>query len=216
MPYKAIVFDLDGTLLDSLDDLADSMNAVLSELGAPTHSPDKYCYFVGNGVEKLVRRALPEDASEETFEKAVAAMRSEYHKRWDNKTRPYDGIPQLLDELTRRGVEMAILSNKPHDFTVKVVEKLLADWKFKFVWGVSDTVPAKPDPKGINRLVEELAIPANELLYMGDTNTDMETANAAGIYSLGALWGFRSADELTAAGASRLLHTPTEALELLM
>ena len=216
MEYMAVIFDLDGTLLNTIDDLADSVNAVLSRRGVPTHAVDAYRYFVGDGVENMVRRALPPDVRDDAMvASCVADVREEYGKRWENKTRPYAGVAELLDSLTERGIKLAVLSNKPDDATKVVVRKLLARWRFDVVLGESPHRPRKPDPGGALEIAAQLDVPPANVLYVGDTDTDMQTANAAGMYAAGALWGFRDADELTANGAQTLLEQPTDLLPLL-
>ncbi len=216
MDFKAAIFDLDGTLLNTLEDIADSTNAVLKRLGFPQHDYDTYKYFVGDGIEKLVRRTLPEEKREEGFiTQCVTAMREEYRKRWRNKTQPYQGIPSLLDALKERGVKMAVLSNKPDDFTKMTVKALLSQWHFEAVWGADSRVPKKPDPTAAVQIARDLDIPAREFLFVGDTGVDMETALAATMYPVGVLWGFRKADELIASGARMLLKEPMDLLELL-
>ncbi|MDP6047351.1 MAG: HAD family hydrolase, partial [Phycisphaerae bacterium] len=169
-----------------------------------------------NGVRLLLERTLPEDSRDEAMvEKGIAMMKQAYDKCWDNKTLPYAGIPEMLDELTRRGVRMSILSNKPHDYTRVIVDKLLARWDFEEVWGVSETVAPKPDPAGVSSLVETLGVPTENLMYLGDTATDMETAVGADIFAVGVLWGFRTADELTQSGADVLLSNPAELLDVI-
>ncbi len=215
MNYKAVLFDLDGTLLDTLDDLADSMNAALTRVGAPPHPVADYRYFVGDGVLTLCHRVLPADRRDETTIKAAAAaMRDEYGARWAAKTRPYPGIPELLDALTSRGVAMAVLSNKNNDFTKLCVEKLLGRWKFDAVQGLDETVHKKPDPSGALSVARRLKLAPADFLYLGDTNTDMKTAVAAGMFPVGALWGFRTAEELTAHGAKVLIAKPMDLLSL--
>jgi len=216
MPYRAVVFDLDGTLLDTLEDLADSMNAVLEQQGYPIHPSSAYRYFVGDGVEMLIRRCLPEgEWSDAQISHYVDAMEEEYDRRWDAKTRPYPGIPELLDRLQERNFPKAIFSNKPDGFTQLTVKKLLAAWDFHPVRGALPNVPRKPDPAGALAVAAQLDIPPAECLYLGDTNTDMKTALAAGMHPVGATWGFRPADELQASGARHLLNYPTELLDLL-
>jgi phosphoglycolate phosphatase len=214
--FQAVLFDLDGTLLDSLEDLADSMNAVLRSSGFPAHPLAAYRRYVGDGMELLVRRALPEDArDEETVRFALAGMREEYGRRHVEKTRPYLGVPELLDELAGRGFPMAILSNKPDVPTKLIVRKLLGSWPFQAVLGARPWAPKKPDPSGALEVSEALKIAPSHFLYVGDTDTDMRTASAAGMWGLGALWGFRDAQELTAAGAKALLASPEELLDYL-
>ncbi len=216
MSYKAVLFDLDGTLLDTLDDLADAANAALDRLGLPAHPLDAYKYFVGDGMRNLVLRTLPEDQrDEDTLVKTMEAFQEEYGRNWADKTRPYDGVAELLDALARRGVPKAVLSNKPHDFTQLCVARLLSKWSFAAVQGVSDTNPRKPDPTGALRIAERLGVTPADVLYAGDTNTDMQTATAAGMFAVGVTWGFRPAAELLAHGALALIDTPAELLGLL-
>ena len=214
MTHKAVLFDLDGTLLDTLDDLADSVNVTLKSLGLPTHPVDAYRYFVGDGAEKMVRRALPDTHRVPArLGPAVAQARAEYARRWAAKTRPYEGVPDLLNALSDRGVPMAILSNKPDDFTKLVVSKLLNEWEFVTVVGARDGVALKPDPTAALEIADGLDIPPAQFLYVGDTDTDMKTAAAAGMYAAGALWGFRDADELLATGADALAERPPDLLK---
>jgi phosphoglycolate phosphatase len=145
----------------------------------------------------------------------VAQMRAEYARRWHAKTRPYPGIPQLLDTLTAHGLRLAILSNKPHDFTVRIAERLLARWSFDPVLGARAGVPKKPDPGAALEIAGQRGIPPGAWLYLGDTSTDMETATAAGMFPVGVLWGFRGAAELEASGARLLIQRPDQLLELL-
>lgn len=216
MKFKAVLFDLDGTLLDTIDDLADSMNSVLKKHEFPKHGIDKYKYFVGDGMDVLVRRALPVFLKDESvIAGCIAAMKEEYSFRWADKTRPYDGIPELLDAFSASGVRLSILSNKPHEPTGIVVSRMLADWKFEMVVGVRDGVPRKPDPAAAVSIAESLGIAPDEFLYLGDTHTDMETAVAAGMFPAGALWGFRTADELIEAGARILVRHPADLLEFI-
>ncbi len=216
MSYRAVLFDLDGTLLDTLEDLADSMNAVLRQLGFPPHPAEPYKYFVGDGVVNLVTRALPEDHRDEaTVAQAVRLMRSIYGEHWADKTRPYPGIPELLDAVVERGVKMAVLSNKPDDSTKLCVAKLLPSWRFDAVIGQSKAIPPKPDLAGVRAIVARLGVPIEQFLYLGDTNTDMQTANLAGMFAVGALWGFRTAEELRGAGAKVLIERPADLLVLL-
>lgn len=217
MKYTAVLFDLDGTLLDTLDDLGDSMNAVLAAHGYPTHPIASFSEFVGDGVLNLVRRSLPPGPRDTVaiVDELVPLMRKEYSLRWKAKTRLYDGIPELLDGLAARGVRMAVLSNKPHPATVEVVAHFFPRWKFDATFGARPGVPIKPDAGAALDVSRQLGIPPEKFLYLGDTNTDMQTARAAGMYAIGVLWGFRTAEELTAFGADRLISDPREVLSLL-
>ena len=216
MKFRAVIFDLDGTLLDTIKDLCDSMNAILARLNLPQHSLDEYKIFVGDGVRSLAMRALPEGRRDEaTLDHCVAEMRIEYGKRWKDATKPYPGVPELLAALAEKQVVCAVLSNKPDHFTQIIVRELLPEWTFADVSGARPDVPHKPDPAGALDMAKRLGVPVGEILYLGDTNTDMKTAVAAGMYPVGALWGFRDADELTSSGAARLVAHPLEVLDLL-
>jgi phosphoglycolate phosphatase len=214
MGRAAILFDLDGTLLDTLADLGESMNEVLASFGHATHEIGAYKQFVGDGVANLVRRALPAAAAADPLavDRCVREMRRIYGARWDAKTRPYPGVAEVLTALAERGVEMAVLSNKPNDLTQQVVARFLGAWRFAAVVGARPDVPRKPDPTAALQIAASMRREPANFLYVGDTDTDMRTADAAGMYALGALWGFREADELRQAGARALLATPGELL----
>ncbi len=215
--FQAVLFDADGTLLDTLDDLADSMNSTLAHFGFPVHDREKYKYFVGEGMENLVRRALPDSARKDPglVSRCSRLMRETYDKNWNNKTGPYPGIAELLDGLSGNGISMSILSNKPDVFMQKVARELLPAWKFDIVMGERPPIPRKPDPTSAIAIAKQLGIKPEHFLYLGDTATDMVTANAAGMFAVGALWGFRTAEELNANGAKQLVARPPELLDLL-
>lgn len=217
MKFKAVLFDLDGTLLDTIEDLADSMNSVLRRNAFPVHGLEAYKYFVGAGMENLVRRAIPRSLREDEtiVTGCLQSMLEEYARGWKVKTRPYEAIPELLDALVDRGVKMAILSNKTNDLTQRMVEELLGSWRFEAVWGERSSVARKPDPTAAVQIAEQIGIPAHDFVYLGDTSIDMQTATSAGMYAVGALWGFRQADELLAAGAKALIGKPLDLLELI-
>jgi len=213
--HEAVLFDLDGTLLDTLDDLADSMNAVLEREGFPVHETGCYRYFVGDGMPNLVRRVLPEaNRDQDTIDGLISGMRAEYGRRWADKTKPYDGIPELLEGLEKRGVPMAICSNKPDGPVKEMVDRFLRLERFAVVLGSRPDVSRKPDPTAALEIADSLSITPEKFVYLGDTNTDMLTAIAAHMYPVGALWGFRTADELVANGAKKLIERPRQLLEL--
>ena len=213
---RCVLFDLDGTLVDSLVDLADSMNRVLIRQGFAAHPTEAYRYFVGDGIIKLAQRALPAEAQQEDIIKDCARkMRQEYALHWADTTRPYPGIAELLDTLASRGIEIAILSNKPDALTQEVVRTLLPQWNFAAVAGARETFPRKPDPAGALRIANLLRREPANFLYLGDTDTDMQTARAARMFAIGVLWGFRTAEELKEHGAQALLSVPGELCPLL-
>ena len=216
MTFKAILFDLDGTLLDTLEDLADSTNAALAAMGLPPHPLKAYKTFVGDGLEILVRRVMGPRADDPAeVARGVELARQEYARRWADKSRPYSGVPELLDGLTARGIPMAVLSNKPHEFTQLCVTRLLSKWHFAVVQGATPELPKKPDPSGALAAAAGLDVTPADILYLGDTNTDMRTAAAAGMYPVGAVWGFRTAEELREAGAAALANDPRDVLAIL-
>ena len=211
---QAIIFDLDGTLLDTLIDIADSMNTVLRRFGFPIHPTDSYRYFVGDSVVSMVERSLPAGSrNQQTIEKCRLALTEEYNRRWANNTKPYPGIPELLGELEKQKIPKAILSNKPHEFTEPMVKKMLPDFSFSLVLGVSGEVKRKPDPAAALLIAEKWGIPPAKILYLGDTNTDMRTAVAAGMFPVGALWGFRDEKELLESGAKAIAKKPLDVLK---
>jgi phosphoglycolate phosphatase len=213
--FQAILFDLDGTLLDTLADIACAANAGLRELGFPTYPVENYRRFVGDGAGCLALRILPEEHhDEETVERCRGIIAAEYAKCWADNTKPYPGIPELLAELHERRIPMAVFSNKPHDATRTVVEGYFPEHYFQIVRGSLPSVPIKPNPAGALQIAEEIDILPGRFVYLGDTDTDMRTAVAAGMFPAGALWGFRSAEELNANGAKKLIKTPLEVLNL--
>jgi phosphoglycolate phosphatase len=216
MNFKAVLFDLDGTLLNTIEDLADSTNAALSRFGYPTHNLESYRYFIGSGVRNLIKKALPEklQSNNNIIEQCLEEMRKQYSVRWADKTRPYNGIPELLNTLAQMGIKMCILSNKPDDFTQIIAAKLLSPWKFEEVWGERRGVPIKPDPTSAMKIAQLMGLHANDCIYLGDSGTDMQTGNAAGMYPVGAAWGFRTATELEEAGAKMIIYHPSELLKL--
>lgn len=215
MKYKTVIFDLDGTLLNTLEDLADAMNMVLQASGYPTHRLDAYKYFIGNGVGCLVERALPENCRDEgDMTKYIASFKKEYSGRWDSKTAPYSGVCELLRRLLEQRVRTAVLSNKPHEYVVKCVDKFFEAGQFEFVQGVDEKVLPKPDLSGALKIVEKFCVEPAEVIYVGDTGVDMKTAVDAGFFAVGVTWGFRTPDELLQHGAQVLLAKPDELLAL--
>lgn len=211
---RAVIFDLDGTLVDSLEDIADSMNATLAELGFPTHELDPYRIFVGDGVGMLAFRALPEARRDPgTLSRCVEIMRRRYTQQMHDKTRPYPGIIELLDELGDRNVPLVVLSNKVHELTVDIVRRQFGENRFERVLGPKPGIPQKPDPTAALQIAAELDLAPEHWLFVGDTSTDMQTASAAGMMGVGVLWGFRSADELLAHGASAVIAHPSELID---
>jgi len=215
MKHKSVIFDLDGTLLDTLGDLADSMNAVLKHANYPMHARESYRYFVGDGIRKLVERTLPEtDRNQIMIDKCLARFREEYTNNWDATTAPYEGVVDMLDALSGMGVSKAVLSNKPHESVLECVERYFRESDFDVIQGVCEAVPPKPDTAGAMSVVNRLGVTPSDVIYVGDTDTDMQTAVAAGFFAVGATWGFRTPEELCQHGASLLVNYPMELLEI--
>ncbi|MCG6894971.1 MAG: HAD hydrolase-like protein [Desulfobacteraceae bacterium] len=213
MTVQLILFDLDGTLVDSLRDIAESMNRVLADNGLPVHPVEAYTRFIGDGIDVLVERALPEEhRSAETQARCARRMRSVYAERWVRHTRPYPGIARLLETLHGAGVATAVLTNKPHASATEMVNRLLPGHPFARVWGAGEGLPNKPDPGGALRLAAELGVHPSRCMYVGDMPVDVQTALAAGMIPTGATWGLRSLSELFDAGARLLLRSPSDLL----
>ncbi len=211
------IFDLDGTLIDSLYDLADSMNYALEKNGFPVHDREKYRFMVGSGISVLADRAMavPPGTSQEKKDAVLADFGSYYRSHCLELTKAYDGIPELLKELDKKGILSCVLSNKPDEFTKKIVRSLFPEHEFADVWGKRDEYPRKPDPTAVNALIRSLGCRNEECLYIGDSDIDMLTAKNAGLRSVGVSWGFRPASELEAAGAGFIAGIPADILSQL-
>lgn len=214
MNTRALLFDLDGTLVDSLADLADTMNEVLASLGHPTHPESAYRRLIGDGVRALVERALPSDASLDP-EPIVERFRALYAERMTRKTRPYAGVPEMLAELAGRGAPLGVLSNKPHDATRRLVSASFPDVPFRVVLGAREGVPRKPDPTAALEAAAALGAVPEATWFVGDTSTDMGTAVAARMVPVGVTWGFRDEAELRESGARHVVHAVAELRALL-
>lgn len=213
--FKAIIFDLDGTLINSLHDIADSMNRVLVSHGFPTHDYESYRLFIGKGLKNLSERALPDDKKdEETIRTVYHDLVSDYGKNVVRKTVLYKGIPELLDNLAGRNILTAILSNKAHELTLSIAGKIMSKWNFDYILGSKDEIPRKPNPTGALICSNELGVLPEQILYVGDSGVDMQTATAAGMFPVGVTWGFRSREELIENGAKYIIDQPEQLLDL--
>ena len=212
---KAVIFDLDGTLLNTIDDLGNSVNYVLEKHNYPTFSIEEYKYKVGNGMRKLIERSLPKsEQTDETIEQVLAEFMAYYGEHKMDKTAPYDNIEQLLKTLKQKGIKTAVVTNKAHISAKPLMDEVFPDL-FDAVIGQKEGVPTKPDPTSVFAVLKKLGVSADECLYLGDSGVDMQTAKNAGIFGIGVLWGFRKADELIENGAKKLINNPQELLELL-
>ncbi len=215
MKTRLAIFDLDGTLVDSIGDLAVACNTALALRGLPQHSYEAYCGFVGNGIMRLVERALPEPLrSPENVALVRADFVAYYTDHLDVRIEPYPGIPELLAELVRRGVKLAVASNKFQAGTEKVIRSFFPDIRFEAVLGQREGVPLKPDPAVAEEILTLTGIPREQALFVGDSAIDILTAQAAGIRSAGVTWGFRQRTELEEAGADRIVDRADELLDL--
>ena len=214
MKYDTIIFDLDGTLLNTLDDLMDSLNVALTNRGYEPRTYEEVRSFVGNGVRKLVERALPIHSTEEEIEQCLADFTQHYKLNMQNKTRPYDGIMILLMELNRFGYKLGIVSNK-FDSAVKKLSKEYFGDLIKVAIGESPTVKKKPAPDSIFTAIKELDSDINKTIFVGDSDTDVQTAKNAGIPCVGVTWGFRTREVLRNEGADYIIDTPKELLTII-
>lgn len=211
--YDAILFDLDGTLLDSLEDMKDSVNHVMREFGFPEHTTEEIRTFVGNGIRRLIERSVPEGTDPRTCEAALKAYRSYYNDHCMIKTKPYDGVPELLGALKKEGFAMAIVSNKNAEAVEEMREHYFGDL-IPLAFGQSDAVPKKPDPSMVYAAADRLGIPKERCIYVGDSEVDIETAKNAGIDCITCLWGFREKEFLLAEGARVLAEAAEDILRV--
>ena len=211
---KGLIFDLDGTLLNTIKDIGDSVNAMLEDYGFKTHSIDEYRLMVGNGFNDLIYKALPSSASENKQLEGLEKFLYYYNLNYMNSSLPYDGIVELLKELEKRGIKLGVNSNKREDYTVSLLEAYLKDIHFIKVVGQKDQ-PKKPDPLGARQIIEAMGAKEEEVLYVGDSKTDMLTAKNANLRSIGVLWGFRDEKELLLSGADYIAKKPLDILKII-
>ena len=213
---KLAIFDLDGTLLNTIGDLAASCDAVMLQNGLPQHTTDEYRQMVGRGILRLVEAAIPEQMrSPEYVEKVRQDFVAYYLEHIDHYTRPYDGIPELVDALAERGVKIAVASNKFQAGTERLIRSFFPNVKFVAVLGQRVGVPLKPDPQIDLEIIDTAGVEPNETLHIGDSGVDMQTAHAAGVQAVGVTWGFRSREELVECGADVIVDTPKQILDLI-
>lgn len=211
---KAVIFDLDGTLADTIASITYCGNLALSRFGLPSFGEEDYKHFVGDGAAMLIRRALLAAGDErlEHFDEVYETYLEIFAKDCMYQVKPYEGICALLEELKRLSVRIAVLSNKPDRDSLRVVEALFGKGYFDFVQGQREDIPRKPDPAGVYRIMEAFVLPAGDFLYVGDSGVDMKTGRAAGIFTVGVLWGFRDQEELVENGADAVISKPLELL----
>lgn len=211
MSKKLVIFDLDGTLLNTIGDLAACCNHMLRQRGLEEHSYEEYCHFVGNGVTRLVERALPESLRTTDY---IAAARKDfveyYYDNIDNYTVAYDGVHELLQRCIDAGATLAVASNKFHSGTNRLIEKFFGDIEFAAIYGNRDGFPLKPDRAIIDLIMEQCGATADNTYMVGDSGVDIQTARAAGVHSIGVSWGFRDRQELVESGAEYIADNTEE------
>lgn len=213
--YKLCVFDMDGTFVNSLGDIAAAMNRSLEKLGHKPYAEEDYCRMVGDGMRVLCKRAIP-DAGDEELERLISYYNADYLNNCCIKTAPYDGMVELAEELRRLDIKRAILSNKPHTQACEIAEKLFDSELFTEIIGQSERFPTKPAPDALLYLIEKYSVSKEETVYIGDSDVDIKLGKAAGVFTVGVTWGFRGEAELKAAGADALAKTADELKALLI
>ncbi len=212
---KAVIFDLDGTLVNSIYDLAEACNYALEKVGETPYELDKYRYFVGNGIPVLIERVVNGKNRPDLYDEVFKIFNDYYSVHYVDKTKAYDGICDLLWYLKEKGLKIAILSNKAHRFSVEVTEKVFGKNYFDLVLGLRDGVPAKPEPDAVFEILNHFNLTADDCLYVGDTGGDMQTGNRAGVKTVGVLWGFREKEELVENNAKVIISHPSEIKDLI-
>ncbi len=211
----AFIFDLDGTLIDSLKDISLCANKVLEEFSLPIHPLEDYRYFVGAGALTLVKNCVPKDLNEEEIKKVLKRFIEVYDKKLQANTNPYEGIMELLSKLHKKGIKIGILSNKPHEFTVKYVEEFFSEFNIEEIHGQKEHIPKKPDPTAAINIAKSFNIPCENIYFVGDTSIDMKTAKSANMKAVGVSWGFRKVEELIKNGADYIVKKPEDILSLI-
>jgi len=215
MNKKAFIFDLDGTLIDSLTDIALCANKVLKKFNLPTHKIDDYKKFVGGGAQVLIENCVPKNSSQQLVTETLEEFKTIYDRALQKNTKPYDGIYELLELLTKEKIQVGILSNKPHEFTIKYVEEFFSSYNITEVHGQKEDVPKKPNPHAAINIANAFNIACKDIHFVGDTDIDMQTAKNANMIAVGVDWGFRDRKELLANGADFIVNTPKDIFNLI-
>lgn len=216
MDSQAVVFDLDGTLLDTLTDLAAAANRSMASQGYPTHPVDAYRWFIGDGTARLIERAMPADQrAPEKIEACLKIHLRDYDQHWAVVTRPYEGIPELLALLEQRRISFSVVTNKPHHSALDSLAHFFPDVEFKYISGIHQGIVKKPDPAQALAAARAMGVAPEDCLFLGDSGVDMQTARHAAMTPVGAAWGYRTREELNKAGAWRIIQHPMELAALL-
>lgn len=214
---KACVFDLDGTLADTIESLTYSVGETLKEMGLDNISKEECQSFVGNGARRLIELSVTAAGGDETrFDEAMEIYGRIFDDNCTYHVTPYAGVSDILEQLKRKGIRLAVLSNKPHKQTVKVIETMFGKGTFDVIFGQQENVARKPDPEGVYLILEELGVSNSECLYIGDSEVDIATGNNAGTKTVGVMWGFRTLEELKKAGAEYVIRKPEDLIEYIL
>lgn len=215
MKFKGVIFDLDGTLVNSLEDIADAMNTVLLSLSYPIHGYEAYQYFIGSGLRNLVSKSLPETNNDEKhIDSCYQLMIEEYSINCTRKTKAYDGIIELLDQLISNDIKLSVFSNKSDELTKKITAELFPGY-FKTVVGLSIEALKKPNPSEAITISKSLGLETEEIIFVGDSGIDMQTAKNANMLAVGVSWGYRPEEELTATGSKYIISSPLDLIQIL-
>ncbi|MBQ4516095.1 MAG: HAD family hydrolase [Clostridia bacterium] len=217
MQFKAVIFDLDGTIINSLEDLCDSVNYVLENHGFKTHTLDFIRMTIGNGMRNLIRDSLPAEcrADDNLVDQYTSELKEYYLSHWNVKTRPYEGMEELFSYLNQNNIPLCVLSNKADKYTNIIVNHYFSDFKFTAVCGEKPGIPIKPDPAAALAIAKDLGVNSSEILFLGDSAQDIITAKNAGMFAAGALWGFRDEKTLLRAGADSIFEKPVDLIPFL-
>ena len=214
---KFVIFDLDGTLVDSIYDLGDCVNTALRAYDLPENTLEEYYSFVGNGMENLIRTSMKSKGDDdELYKKVRVVFDREYKLHSNDKTVPYEGVGEVLHILSEKGISTAVLTNKAEEFVPEILHKAFPFHKFTYAWGQREDIPRKPDPQGLLKLIEESGFDLSQCVYIGDSEVDVKTARNAGVDLICVLWGFRSREELVSSGAETLVSSADELLEKIL
>jgi phosphoglycolate phosphatase len=214
MGIAGVIFDLDGTLLDTIEDLAHSTNTVLARYGFATHDIEQYKQFVGDGMDMLIRRAIG-NSSVSNLNDMVVSLKDEYAKSWFVTTKPYAGIEQVLEELSHKKIKISVLSNKAHEFTVTMVQYFFPTIHFSSIMGLQDGMPPKPNPCGALYVAQIMAVEPEHVAFIGDSGTDIEVAHRSNMYSIAVSWGYRPISLLQQHYPEAIAHTPDDILTII-
>lgn len=212
---NSVIFDLDGTLIDSIEDIADCTNEMLRNNGLGIYGLDSYIQWIGNGARILIEKAVPDVKDDKTIDKLLEDYLEIYNEKYNIKTRIYPGMDKFLDKLVEKKIPISILTNKPHAQTIKIADYYLKNWPFKFIYGQRNGIPKKPNPTVALEIIDALKVKPSETLFVGDSSTDIKTSLAAGMQAIGVTWGYGSRESMIEAGATNLFDNAEKLFEII-